>query len=83
MILNVRRLAYSMLAEWRVFRPLYESVLLAVVWAYLGGVSVMIVRSASFRLEGLGWRCVIIGGLALCVWGVADSLLQIRRFVRR
>jgi hypothetical protein len=77
-VIKVRRFAGSMHAEWRAFRPLYESVLFAVVWAYLAGVGVMIVRSENF-----GWRCVFIGYVAGCVGAVAYYLLEVRRFVRR
>jgi hypothetical protein len=64
--------------EWRINRPVYESVLYAVGFAYLVGVGVMIVRSANF-----GWRCVFIGIVAGCVGGVAYCLLEVRRLVRR
>jgi hypothetical protein len=76
---NVRRLAYAMLAEWRINRPLYQAMLFAVGFAYLAGVHVTLARlSANF-----GWRCWFAAIAVAAVAGMASFLLEVRRFVRR
>jgi hypothetical protein len=70
-----RRFVYSMRAEWRAFRALYEGVLLAIVGAFEAGCCTQFLYRQQFSWVGAG---CLAGSVLLMAYGLLDFRQAVR-----